>query len=181
MKISDILHEAQIKDFRDPDHEPGAVEREGKARAGLRVRQDTAVELLNPIITKYKLGQTLKVGDSPGLAGEFIQSDRKSGSGHGSFKTKSGNLESTLWFAGRYDDLCLTLDGLPSVSKQDLHKKMKEFMPKILYTTLYVTIEERFKTSTFHFGSASYFSEKENVTGLKKFLEYLKKEVEFAK
>jgi len=183
MKVTELLEAtSRIVDLRDPDDAPGAVDREAAARAKGKSDQEAAVENLNKLVSKYKLGGGWKVGTSSSIVGTFIMPDHKGGAAKAKFKTNAGAAEATLWVAGRYDDLVLSLYDVDMSrdQKNAALAKMKELLPGVYFMKVQSDDRRDFKSVSFHFGYPSTFSDSKKFAGLKKFFDYLKKEAQFS-
>jgi len=76
MLIKELLKLTETyKDFSDPDHAPGAIEREADARISADKISLVAVDNLNELIHDYSLGTTLTYGEYPGRAGKWVKTD----------------------------------------------------------------------------------------------------------
>ena len=73
LKLKEL--EENIKDFSDPDHAPGAIDREAEARSSADQRAKVAIDNLNELIHDYSLGKTLKYGTHPSRFGKWILTD----------------------------------------------------------------------------------------------------------
>jgi len=184
MKISDILSEGRTISFADPDHEPGAVEREGAARASAKTTAEAAATNLTAFAKKYKLGEPWIVGKSSSMVGDFVMQDRKDHGEKKKMKLKDGKLvDVTMWPAGRYDDLCFSFYDVDMTkeTKTMVKAKAKELMPKIHDYALHLSSDDRkqFTSVTLHLGHPSQFADAKTFAGLKKFMDFIKKEVDF--
>lgn len=175
------MNTANYISFQDPDYAPGAIEREANAHANLYKRQLIAVENLNALVEKYKLGNTWKVDRSSSICGDFIMPAYSKGNIHGSFKTTVGKVQCQLSVFGRYEDLVLVLEGvsLTHEDKQMCLSRINFLLPNMYPLSVQSENTAYNKSVSFHFGSPCLLSDEANFKGFKKVLEFIKKEVPF--
>jgi hypothetical protein len=166
MKINEVLQEGNIKNFRDPDHEPGAMDREAKARQGADERAAISIKNLNAIAKKYKLKTEFEYGQYSGVVGDFIKCRTAKGT---KLKTADGEHEVELSSSGTSQELKLYVSGVENFTgaKSDEFKAKLKTLSSAPYNVA-VRYEANHKSLTVQFGYAYRYYDKKEMDELKK-------------